>query len=131
MSAENETIDTEVIDITEDTNESDSISKENVSESKTNHQNTGSEKKDTPGFDTKILDNVLSSLFKGFNHSESEQNNKDDTDSVYEDLELDLYLLDESGNNICDHLKNVDTTLNKINDSIQEFMSVYKATHSS
>jgi len=102
--------------------ESESNSKEDVSESEKKTTNTP-----IPGPDVNILDNVLKSLFKGFNNSASTPNN-DDTESAYEDLQLDLYLLDEKGNNLCDHLQNVDTTLNKINNSLQECISIYKNT---
>ena len=108
----------------ESKSEPESNSKEDVSESEKKTTNTP-----IPGPDVNILDNVLKSLFKGFNNSESSApNNNDDTDSVYEDLELDLYLLDENGNNLCDHLQNVDTTLNKINNSLQECIAIYKNT---
>ena len=107
----------------ESKSEPESNSKEDVSESEKKTTNTP-----IPGPDVNILDNVLKSLFKGFNNSASTSNNNDDTDSVYEDLELDLYLLDENGNNLCDHLQNVDTTLNKINNSLQECIAIYKNT---
>ena len=107
----------------ESESEHESNSKEDVKESEKKTTNTP-----IPGPDVNILDNVLKSLFKGFNNSTSTPNNNDDTDSVYEDLELDLYLLDENGNNLCDHLQNVDTTLNKINNSLQECIAIYKNT---
>jgi len=77
---------------------------------------------------TKILDNVLSSLFKGLGSIEQNVNNEEDTSSM-DYNNLDLYLLDDKGNNLCDHIQNIDTTLNKINNSIQELISVYKITH--
>jgi hypothetical protein len=107
----------------ESESEHESNSKEDVKESEKKTTNTP-----IPGPDVNILDNVLKSLFKGFNNSASSTPNNDDTDSVYEDLELDLYLLDEKGNNLCDHLQNVDTTLNKINNSLQECIAIYKNT---
>jgi len=101
------------------------------------HELTESEK-DTPltepktqtdsPLNTQILDNVLSSLFKGLGSIEQNVNNEEETSNT-EYTDLDLYLLDDKGNNLCDHIQNIDTTLNKINNSIQELISVYKIKH--
>jgi|TARA_B110000211_G_C13898278_1_gene472721 hypothetical protein len=87
-------------------------------------------------FDTNILDGVLSTLFKNVDSMNIDNNTKDDNENNDEDTysnnnydDLDLYLLDEKGNNVCDHIEKVNTTLHKINDSIQEFISIYSNIH--
>ena len=72
------------------------------------------------------MKNSIISTLKG--SIEQNVNNEEDTSSM-DYNNLDLYLLDDKGNNLCDHIQNIDTTLNKINNSIQELISVYKITH--
>ena len=81
--------------------------------------------------DINILDNVLSSLIKNIGSIQNETQNetqKDETNDTHSNQskkinDLDLFLLDENGNNICDHLCNINKNLNTLNKNIDLLVS--------
>ena len=77
--------------------------------------------------DINILDNVLSSLIKniGSIQNETQKDEINDTHSNQSKKinDLDLFLLDEKGNNICDHLCNINKNLNTLNKNIDLLVS--------
>ena len=92
-----------------------------------------------------VLDNVLSNLFNSIDpamlnnltnmaksvvNNTSQSNNIEkeeqcDEEEEEEELDLDLYLLDEEGNNICDHLTTLNNTLTKLHNTIEKFTTFY------
>ena len=91
--------------------------------------------KDNTNNDDNLLNSVLSSLIqnmtsikKNDNNNQSDNESDNETESS-EYLDLDLYLLDEEGSNVCDHIRTLNENLLNINTSIKEFTNLYKTIH--
>jgi len=108
-------------------------SEETIAEPDTSSQQT----EHSPQLDN-LLDSVLGNLFnsnlmqKISSLNENQKSNQDSSqstevpqDSDDEDIDLDLYLLDERGNNICDHLENINTTLVHLQETFETFSKHY------
>jgi len=111
-------------------------SEETITEPDTSSQQT----EHSPQLDN-LLDSVLGNLFNSNlmqkisslhenqtsnqDSSQSNQSTEVPQDSDDEDIDLDLYLLDERGNNICDHLENINNTLVHLQETFETFSKHY------
>jgi hypothetical protein len=71
---------------------------------------------------TKMAENVINNTSQSNNIEKEEQCDEEEEE---EELDLDLYLLDEEGNNICDHLTTLNNTLTKLHNTIEKFTTFY------
>ena len=65
-----------------------------------------------------------SSIYENVNDKDSHKDDKYNEDEYVDDdddeIDLDLYLLDESGGNICDNLITINSNLTKLNDTLEK-----------
>ena len=113
--------------------------KSNTNETISNIDNNTNETANN--IDNTLLDNVLSNMLNNmdpnmmsditklagniFSNQETSNTEEHSNDDEEEEVDLDLYLLDEEGNNICDHLHSINTNITKLNDNIEKLTNFY------